>query len=49
MKEIQEFVEDYFFEYHQSPSMQKVTDEIGTSKSTAYYNITEMSQKGMLN
>lgn len=26
MKEIQEFVEDYFFEYHQSPSMQKVAD-----------------------
>ena len=48
MKEIQEFVEDYFFEYHQSPSMQKVADAIGTSKSTAYYYITEMSQKGML-
>ena len=35
MKEIQAFVEDYFFEYHQSPSMQKVADAIGTSKSTA--------------
>lgn len=48
MKEIQSFVKDYFFEYHQSPSMQKIADAIGTSKSTAYYYIMEMAQKGML-
>ena len=48
MKEIQAFVEDYFFEYHQSPSMQKVADAIGTSKSTAYYYVMEMALNGML-
>lgn len=32
MKEIQAFVEDYFFESHQSPSMQKVADAIGISE-----------------
>ena len=48
MKEIQAFVEDYFFEYHQSPSMQKVADTIGTSKSTAYYYVMEMARNGML-
>ena len=48
MKEIQAFVEDYFFEYHQSPSMQKVADAIGTSKSTAYYYVMEMARNGML-
>ena len=48
MKEIQAFVDDYFFEYHQSPSMQKVADAIGTSKSTAYYYVMEMARNGML-
>ena len=44
MKEIQAFVEDYFFEYHQSPSMQKVADAIGTSKSTVYGTVKYFSQ-----
>ena len=48
MKEIKSFVEEYFFEYHQSPSMQKIATAIGISKSTAYYYITEMAEKGML-
>ncbi len=48
MKQISSFVEEYFFEYHQSPSMQKIADTIGVSKSTAYYYVNEMAEKGML-
>ena len=48
MKQISSFVEEYFFEYHQSPSMQKIATAIGISKSTAYYYVNEMAEKGML-
>ena len=48
MKQISSFVEEYFFEYHGSPSMQKIATAIGTSKSTAYYYVNEMAEKGML-
>ena len=48
MKQISSFVEEYFFEYHQSPSMQKIAAAIGISKSTAYYYVNEMAEKGML-
>ena len=48
MKKISSFVEEYFFKYHRSPTMQKIADELGVSKSTAYYYINEMAEKGML-
>lgn len=48
MKKICSFVEEYFFKYHRSPTMQKIADELGVSKSTAYYYINEMADKGML-
>ena len=48
MRQISSFVEEYFFEYHQSPSMQKIATAIGISKSTAYYYVNEMAEKGML-
>lgn len=48
MKQISSFVEDYFFQNRRSPSMQTIADAIGVSKSTAYYYITEMANKGML-
>lgn len=48
MKKICSFVEEYFFKYHRSPTMQKIADELGVSKSTAYYYINEMAEKGML-
>lgn len=44
MKQISSFVEEYFFEYHGSPSMQKIATAIGTSKSTAYYYVNEMAE-----
>ena len=48
MKKISSFVEEYFFKYHRSPTMQKIADELGVSKSTAYYYVNEMAEKGML-
>lgn len=48
MKKISSFVEEYFFKHHRSPTMQKIADELGVSKSTAYYYINEMAEKGML-
>lgn len=48
MKQISSFVEEYFFEYHGSPSMQKIATAIGTSKSTAYYYVNEMAEKSFL-
>lgn len=48
MKKICSFVEEYFFNYHRSPTMQKIADELGVSKSTAYYYVNEMAEKGML-
>ena len=38
MKQISSFVEEYFFEYHGSPSMQKIATAIGTSKQNAELN-----------
>ena len=48
MQQISSFVEEYFFEYRRSPSMQTIADAIGVSKSTAYYYVTEMARKGMI-
>ena len=38
MKQISSFVEEYFFEYHGSTSMQKIATAIGTSKQNAELN-----------
>ena len=48
MKQISSFVEEYFFEYHQSPSLQKTATAVGISKATAYRYVVEMDDKGML-
>ena len=48
MKEIIEFAEDYFFEYHTSPSLQKIADGVGISRTTVYRYLLEMDKKGML-
>ena len=48
MKQINSFVDSYFFDNHRSPSMQAIADELGVSKSTAYYYVNEMAEKGML-
>lgn len=48
MKQIVAFVEEYYFEYRRSPSLQKIADTVGISKATAYRYVVEMDDKGML-
>lgn len=48
MKQIAVFVEEYYFEYRRSPSLQKIADTVGISKATAYRYVVEMDDKGML-
>lgn len=48
MKQIATFVEEYYFEYRRSPSLQKIADAVGISKATAYRYVVEMDDKGML-
>lgn len=48
MKQIAAFVEEYYFEYRRSPSLQKIADTVGISKATAYRYVVEMDDKGML-
>lgn len=48
MERIRSFVDDYFFEHRQSPSIQKIATAVGISKSTAHAYIMEMAEKGML-
>lgn len=48
MKDIIAFVEDYFFEYHTSPSLQKIASGLEISRTTAYRYLVEMDKKDML-
>lgn len=48
MKQITAFVEEYYFEYRRSPSLQKIADAVGIGKATAYRYVVEMDDKGML-
>ena len=48
MKEICSFVEDYYFEYHCSPTIRKIASALGIAKTTAYRYLIEMDEKGML-
>ncbi|MGM9683204.1 MAG: transcriptional repressor LexA [Eubacteriales bacterium] len=49
MKNIKEFVDEYYFEYHISPTLQKISDGVGISRTTAYRYLLEMDKKGLLN
>ena len=48
MREIKSFIEDYYFEYHQSPSLQKIATAVGIGRTTAYRYIVDMNENGML-
>ena len=45
---IKTFVDDYYFEYHSSPTLQKIADGVGISRTTVYRYLLEMDKKGML-
>ncbi len=48
MKEIQHFIDEYYFEYHQSPTLQTIASGVGVGKTTVYRYLVEMDLKGML-
>ncbi len=48
MKEIKNFVDEYFFEHHSSPSLQKIADGVGIGRTTVHRYIWDMDERGML-
>lgn len=48
IRNIKEFVDDYYFEHHNSPTLQKIADGVGISKATVYRYLLDMDKKGML-
>ena len=45
MQEIKTFVDDYYFEYHSSPTLQKIADGVGISRTTVYRYLLDMDKK----
>lgn len=48
MKEIKNFVDEYFFEHHSSPSLQKIADGVGIGRTTVHRYLWDMDERGML-
>ena len=48
MKAICDFIEEYQFENHRTPSMELIADAVGTVKSNVYKYLTEMARLGMI-
>ena len=48
MKAICDFVEEYQFEYHRTPSMDLIAEAVGTVKSNVYKYLGEMERLGMI-
>lgn len=48
MQEILQFVKDYSFEYHKTPTLQKIASDIGIAKSTVHNYLVEMHDLGLL-
>lgn len=48
MKAICEYIEEYQFEYHRTPTMDLIAEAVGTVKSNVYKYLGEMEQRGMI-
>ena len=48
MQQILDYIESYFFEYHQTPSTTEIGSGLGISRSTAYKYLVAMAENGML-
>lgn len=48
MKEIKEYIEEYYLQNGHSPSTTKIADAVGIARGTAYKYLVEMNDKGML-
>lgn len=48
MKAICDFIEEYQFEFHRTPSMDLIAEAVGTVKSNVYKYLSEMERVGMI-
>ncbi len=48
MKKIKTFVESYYREYGRTPSIKPIAEAMGIGRSTAYYYLVEMAERGMI-
>lgn len=48
IKAICDFIEEYQFMYHRTPSMDLIAEEVGTVKSNVYKYLCEMERQGMI-
>ena len=48
MEKIKEFAEGYFRENGETPSNKTIADAMGVGRSTVYYYLVDMAQRGMI-
>lgn len=48
MKQILEYIEDYYIDHNASPSTTRIAEQMGISRGTAHKYLVEMDERGML-
>ena len=48
MRQMEEFVDDYYMTHHTTPKLQEIADNFRTVKSTVPRYLTEMAERGMI-
>lgn len=48
MRQMEEFVDDYYMTHHTTPKLQEIADNFHTVKSTVSRYLTEMAERGMI-
>ena len=48
MKQILEYIEDYYIDHNVSPSTTRIAEQMGISRGTAHKYLVEMDERGML-
>lgn len=48
MRQMEEFVDDYYMTHHTAPKLQEIADNFHTVKSTVSRYLTEMAERGMV-
>ena len=49
IKQIIDFVDAYYTNHGETPSVRKIAEDIGFSKSSVHYYLTAMDKQGLLN
>ena len=48
MKQILEYIEDYYIDHNASPSTTRIAEQMGIGRGTAHKYLVEMDERGML-